>query len=468
MHTFAGTGPATLLEREGVVEHVHAALRAVGERAGCVLVIEGAAGIGKSRLLAEARSRATQLGFRVLSARASELEQGFPLGVVRQLFERLVAEADEDERRRRLGGAAALAADVLTGAPAPGPAGGDAAYAWQHGLYWLASNLSVDAPLVLAVDDLQWIDRPSARALAFIARRLEAQPLALMLATRPLDPEETPVSATLVTDPTTQVLRPSPLTPAGVAALIDARLGAEPDAHFVVACLEVTGGNPFLLGELLDEAAARGLAPTAAAAAKLGALVPRGVANAVLVRLARQCPPATALARAVSVLGDGAQVGDAAGLAGLAGAELETGMSSLVLTGILEPGGTVRFTHPILRAAIYGDLSPAERERLHREASRLLSERGASCGQVAAQVMHTDPGASASVVTLLRDAARDALVLGDAVGAAALLAARSTSLRRRRCAPQSCSSSARPTLGRALRRRWRRSPRSSTTPRSRR
>jgi hypothetical protein len=220
MHTLAGTGPATLLERERELELGHAALRAVGQRDGCVLVIEGTAGIGKSRLLESARSRAAQLGFRVLSARATELEEGFPFGVVRQLFERLVAEADDDERQRWLAGAAALAAEVLTGAPAPapGPAAADPAYAWQHGLYWLASNLSSDAPLVLAVDDLQWIDRPSARALAFIARRLEGQPLALVLATRPLDPEETPESATLVTDPATQVLRPSPLTRAAVGA----------------------------------------------------------------------------------------------------------------------------------------------------------------------------------------------------------------------------------------------------------
>ena len=69
------------------------------------------------------------------------------------------------------------------------------------------------------------------------------------------------------------------------------RLASEPDDRFVRACLEVTGGNPFLVGELLDEAAARGLAPTATAAAEVGAIVPRGVANAVLLRLAR-LPPA--------------------------------------------------------------------------------------------------------------------------------------------------------------------------------
>ena len=83
--------------------------------------------------------------------------------------------------------------------------------------------------------------------------------MALVLATRPLDPDETPVSAALLTDPATQVLRPSPLTRAAVAAVIAARLGAEPHDRFTAACLEVTGGNPFLVGELLDEAAACGL-----------------------------------------------------------------------------------------------------------------------------------------------------------------------------------------------------------------
>ena len=131
--------------------------------------------MGKSRLLDEARAQASDLGLRVLAARATELEQGFPFGVVRQLFERPLLEADAGERDRWLAGAAALAADVLTAAPpaaaapAPGPSAGDPGYAWQHGLYWLASNLAADSPLALVVDDLQWCDRPSARALAFIA-----------------------------------------------------------------------------------------------------------------------------------------------------------------------------------------------------------------------------------------------------------------------------------------------------------
>ena len=167
--------PAALLEREPEVERIRATLQAAGRQTGGTLVIEGAAGIGKSRLLDEVRAAAPDL--------------------VRQLFERPVLEADAAERDRWLSGAATLAAEVLMGAPPsasrappPGASASDPSYALQHGLYWLASNLSTDSPLALVVDDLQWCDAPSVRTLAFIARRLEGQPLALVLATRPLPP----------------------------------------------------------------------------------------------------------------------------------------------------------------------------------------------------------------------------------------------------------------------------------------
>ena len=110
--------PAALLEREQEVERVRATLRAAGQRSGAALIVEGAAGMGKSRLLEEAHAQASDLGCRVLAARGTELEQGFPFGVVRQLFERPLLEADAGEREHWLAGAAALAAEVLTAAPA--------------------------------------------------------------------------------------------------------------------------------------------------------------------------------------------------------------------------------------------------------------------------------------------------------------------------------------------------------------
>lgn len=418
-----------LVERDREVEQLQVALRAVGRRAGRTVVIEGASGIGKSRLLNEARERGERLGARILTARATELEQGFPFGVIRQLFERLLVDADAAERARWLAGAAALAEDLLIAPPGAVTAGSasdpplaDAGYAWQHGLYWLASNVCTDSPLALVIDDLQWCDAPSARALAFIGRRLDAQALALIVATRPLDPALTPEAAMLVGDPAVEVLRPSRLTQTAIGELIAARFGHDPDARFIEACLDVTDGNPFLIGELLSEVAARGLGPTAAAAGELEAIVPRGVANTVLLRLARVSPASAALARALSVLGDGAQVGDAARLAGLSGDELEAGMAELVLGGVVDPGGTVRFAHPMVRAAIYADLSPAERNRLHRAAARILRERAAGAAPIAAQVMHTEPVADPEVVAVLREAARSALALGDPVAAAGVLA----------------------------------------------
>src|SRR5436305_11182407 len=117
------TEPSALLEREHEVERIHAALRAVGQRAGGVVVIEGVAGMGKSRLLHQAAARAEDLGVAVLTARATELEQGFPFGVVRQLFERQLLDAEPGERDRWLAGAAALAAEVLMEV-APAASGG--------------------------------------------------------------------------------------------------------------------------------------------------------------------------------------------------------------------------------------------------------------------------------------------------------------------------------------------------------
>jgi hypothetical protein len=337
--------------------------------------------------------------------------------------------ADADARRRWLTGAGALAGEVLATArvggeeaPAHDDTADDPGYAWQHGLYWLACNISLDSPLVLMVDDLQWCDAPSARALAFIARRLDGQPLGVICATRPLDPARSPELATMSADAATQVLRPSALTLQAIRDLITWRFSREPDEQFVRTCFEVAGGNPFLAGELLNEVAERALPPVATSAAEVGEIVPRGVANAVLLRLARLPPPVAELARALSALGDGAQIGDAAQLAGLEGAQLESSIAALLAAGIVDSGTPIRFSHPILRAAIYHDLSPAERERLHQGAVTVLRARDAPADQVAAQVMRTEPAAEPARVALLREAARAAIALGDAAGAAALLA----------------------------------------------
>ena len=168
-----------LLDRDRELRAVDGLVAQAVEGEARLVLIEGAAGIGKTRLLGEARRRAEAVGMRALAARGSELEREFAFGVVRQLFEPLLGR----ERRRALAGAAATAEAVFTA-----PAGADTAdgsFAALHGLYWLAANLTEEGPLALVVDDLHWCDRASLRFLAYLARRLEGLPVLVAASLRP-------------------------------------------------------------------------------------------------------------------------------------------------------------------------------------------------------------------------------------------------------------------------------------------
>ena len=210
-----GRRPSPLLERDADLAALRALLDAARDGNGRLVVVEGSAGIGKTRLLAEARSIAAGMGLRVLSARGGELEQEFAFGLVRQLFEPLLATAPAEERAELMAGAAGLAAPLfdesgLAEAPAPG----DVAFAILHGLYWLAANAALGQPTVLLVDDLHWGDAPSLRWLAFIARRLEGLPLMLAVATRPPEQaEQVALLTELLSDPAAVVLRPARARP---------------------------------------------------------------------------------------------------------------------------------------------------------------------------------------------------------------------------------------------------------------
>jgi predicted ATPase len=227
-----------------------------------MLVIQGAAGIGKSALLGAVCERASGQGMQTLTARASELEQAWSFGVVRQLLESRVVRAGEPERAELLAGAAKLAGPVL----GLGGKVGDS-FAALHGLYWLVANLTIGAPVVAAIDDLQWADEPSLRWLVYLCHRLEGLPVLVAASTRPPHRGHSPLLAELLAVGEVQLLSPSPLSEPAVAQLVRDGLGAKPDPAFVTACTEITGGNPFALHELMLDLAADGIEPTAAQAA---------------------------------------------------------------------------------------------------------------------------------------------------------------------------------------------------------
>ncbi len=410
---------AELVERDREVATLASLVGEALAGEGRVVLVEGPAGVGKTRLLAETRRHGAAAGARTLFARAGELERDFPFGVVRQLFEAALAEPGA--RERALTGAAAGAAQVF-GAPEAGGDGEDASFAVLHGLFWLALNLAAEKPLMLAIDDLQWCDPPSLRFVAYLVRRLEGQPILVASTVRSAEPPtDAALLAEIAGDPGAVSIRPGPLTAAGTRALVRTRLGSDADDAFASSCHEATGGNPLLLRQLLTALESDRVSPVAMHARVVRETGPKAVASTVLRRLGRLPRDAVAVARGVAVLGESADLGTVAKLAGLDEWRVATSTGALVSAEILRPEPPLGFVHPLVRDAVYHDLSPGERELQHARAAQVLEEIGASADAVASQLLMSPRHADARVASVLREAAASAMRRGAPESAVAYL-----------------------------------------------
>lgn len=408
-----------LLERDGELGRLDGFIAETVSGEGRVVLVEGPAGIGKTRLVLEARRRGTDAGLQVFSARGSELERDFPFGVVRQLFETAVTTNGDG----LLSGSAEGAAAIFGQAMGPAGDGADTSFSALHGLYWLSVNLASATPTLLAIDDLHWCDRPSLRYLAYLVRRLEGLPLVAVGSLRPAEPgSDLALLAEIAGDPSTAILRPSPLSTEATSEIIERRLSSAPDGDFTSACHGATGGNPLLLNELLTEMEAADVAPDAAGVRAVAEIGPRAVSRGVLARLSRLAPEAVAVAGAVAVLGDGAHSTRIAELAEVDERTVAHAGAELARVEILSPEPPIGFTHPLVRAAIYHNLPPAERDRQHARAARLLADANAPAELVAAHLVKTPAGGGEAWVTeTLSRAATAAAARGAAESATELL-----------------------------------------------
>ena len=421
MAAIPAAGETDLVEREREVRALEALLDGALAGEGCVALIEGPAGIGKSRLLQLARRRGESAGAIALTARSSELEREFPYGVVRQLFEAELA--DPAVRERALAGSAAAARPVFESLePEPAADAGDASFATLHGLFWLMLNLAADRPLVLAIDDLHWCDRPSLRFLAYVTRRLEGLPVLLGVTLRTAEPGSDPaLLSEIANDLATSALRPGPLTDAAVRSLVHAALGGEAADAFCAAVHTATGGNPLLVRQLLRALEAEGVRGDAASAGVVREIGPSAVARTVLVRLARQPPEALAVARAVAVLGEGASLAAVAALAEVDEEGVARAAGGLARAEILRPEPPLGFVHALVRDAVYREMPHGERALWHARGVTALRGLGAPAGQVAAQLLSVPPRGDPEVVELLHDAGRAAFARGAPDAAIGLL-----------------------------------------------
>jgi DNA-binding CsgD family transcriptional regulator len=413
--------PTELLERNADLGTLRTAVDRLRRGQGTSVVVLGPAGIGKTALMRAAMGVAHESGMRTTLARASEFERGFAFGVVRQLFEPIVARAPEPERAAMFSGAARLASETLDRSAAQGTPAPESDYSTLHALYWLCVNVSDQRPLVLGVDDLQWADAASLRWISFLARRIDGLPV-LLVAT--LRTDEQPVQDTpaddLVVNRLAQTVRPLALSAEAVRVLIRRGLGAEPDAEFARACHEATRGNPLFVRELVGSLREQGVAPVAAQAGRVEEIGPRAVTRLVLHRLAGLGPAAERLARAAALVGDGGDTELTRETAGLDQEELADAAHRLREADLVSIEPRVAFVHPVSRAAIVASLERDERTALARRAVAVLAARGDDEG-VASHLLAIPPSGDQAAVATLRRAGARALTRGAPEAAVALL-----------------------------------------------
>lgn len=399
------------LERESELAGIGDALAGARAGTGSMLVIEGPAGIGKSRLMRQARRFARGSDMTELTARGAELERGHPFGLVSSLFEEQLRRGGSP---RLLQGRAAMAAPLLSPEAsdvAPGPTD---EFALLHGLYWAIVNLAEEQPVAILVDDVHWADDLSLRFLVYLAQRLSDLPVALIVAVRSGDPAGGgELLSMLLTATALPFLRPRELSEEAVyALLVEADMKLAESEGFVRASWRATRGNPFLLRELLAALAQEQTGESKLNATTVAAFAPQSVARSVVVRLTRLGPEALALAQACAVLGSKASLPRGAELADLDLASAGEAAEVLVGAQIFESAEPVAFAHPMIQSAVYAELPPAIRLRTHLKAARMLNQLGAGPVEVGRHLLSGAPCDEPWALDVLHEAGRIAARTG--------------------------------------------------------
>jgi tetratricopeptide (TPR) repeat protein len=370
--------------------------RARRGRAGTVVVV-GGAGVGKTTLLDRARELASD--FRLLSVRGVESEAELAFAGLAELLRPLA---------HLVGELPGPQADALAGVLAVGPPVPAARFAVGVATLSLLAAAAEDGPVLVAVDDAHWLDSASLEALTFAVRRLHAEPVAVVIVTRPGD-------SPVLDGTDLPRIHVGGLAGEQLRVLITERLGRAVAAEVAEALSSLTDGNPLLS---LDLAAS--LEPTA-----LAGLVdlPDGLsrpqdAATVLERRLGTLPAPTRRALGVAAADRSGSV-DVIRFA-LAGLDLlPSDLEAAEAAGIVRSDGLrVHFAHPLLRAAAYELSSPIDRRRAHRV---IADAPGLEPVGRAWHLANAAEGPDEAIATALEEGALDAHALGGVTSAAIAL-----------------------------------------------
>jgi ATP/maltotriose-dependent transcriptional regulator MalT len=341
------------------------------------LVAEGEPGIGKTTLCLSAIELAEQRGFQVLSARPAQAESVLAYASLADLL-------------------SGVDASVLTGLPTPQRLAIDRVLlraeaedlttdqrAVGAGFLSVVELLAEQAPVLVAIDDLQWLDPSSRNVMAFATRRLSAR--VGVLVTVRSDPDGGGSGASWLQLPQpdgVQRVQIRPLSLGGLNAVITERLGRSLSRPAIVRIQEVSQGNPFYALELAramdgDSRSAEMPLPMTLAElvrARIGSL--DDSAHAVLLAMACTAVPTVELVSRAT---------------GLNAGDVVAQLDDVEAKGIVAiDGHRVRFAHPLLARGFYTDVTPARRRSMHRRLAEIVDEPELKARHLAMAATHGD------------------------------------------------------------------------------
>jgi DNA-binding CsgD family transcriptional regulator len=342
---------ASVIGREEELVRIEQFLGGADEGAG-ILVLEGEAGIGKTTLWRAAVERARELGFRVLEARPAAPERELSFAALGDLLVDLHEEIGGLPAPQRRGLRIALALEEPRGNPAE-------ERVIAVAVLELLRRLAAEGPLVVAIDDRQWLDPPSASALQFAFRRIDDEPVRVLATSRP-------GASDTVTLESAERLSIGPLPVAVLDQLVRGRLGASFLRPTLRRLEEASGGNPFYALEIAASVLRSGRPLEAGEPLP----IPARLRELVRDRLATLTPAAREVALATAALAQPALTVIAA-----ATERGPTAVAEAVAAGVLDrDGALLRFKHPLFASALYEDSAPAERKHVHRCLAELVEE----------------------------------------------------------------------------------------------
>jgi DNA-binding CsgD family transcriptional regulator len=399
------TSKSSVLGRRAELDEIEAFHDSVVDGTSRLLLLSGHAGIGKTTLMSAGIEAARRRGYRVVSAHPSQVETGLAFAALGDLLAPLLETpvADLPEPQREALDVALLRASA---ASPPDPLG--VSLATLHVL----REAAVRAPLLVAVDDVPWLDEASVRALDFAVRRLQEDRVGFLLARRAETPDE-PLPQWLAGLPPDRLRRLDigPLSMDDTDALLRRHLELSL-THPVLARLHaISGGTPFYAIELGRDLQIRGTWATPESLE-----VPRSLERLVGARVAALDRAADDVALHAAALAQPTVHVLAAAL----GAELATaGLDGAAAAGVIEVDrDTVRFTHPLLAAAAYGRARPERRRQIHERLAEVVTEPEERARHLARTVVGTDESVAqvlegASSVAALRGASEVAAELAE-------------------------------------------------------